>query len=211
MGPRFILASFRPGRRARRKQLVVGRNCLHSLYAEAIAACRQRRSEGPHLAEESVLRAGNDDFLSGWKNEENARGVEQARLLHVSQVDDIIARGAKESGTVEPLFAVVEGTLGENITISHVDACLLSGGFEKPDVRCPDQPAAVAVAQENEVIESQGAIVFTSRISCFATPRAARTPIRHGGRLFRPPEATLIGRQTSPRSMAFFAYFHDSA
>jgi hypothetical protein len=80
----------------------------------------------------------------------NARGVEQARLLHVSQVDDIIARGAKESGTVEPPFAVVEGTLGENIAISHVDASLLSGGFEKPDVRCPDQPALLDRLADDE-------------------------------------------------------------
>jgi hypothetical protein len=39
----------------------------------------------------------------------------------------------------------VEGTLGANIAISHVDASLLSGGFEKPDVRCPDQPGSCSV------------------------------------------------------------------
>lgn len=117
-------------------------------------------SEGSHLAEQNVLSARYDDFLSRGKHEENTGGVQEAGLPDVEQVDDTIAGGAKKRRAIQPALAFREQTPDENGCVLELDPCLISAGFKKPNFRGSDEPAPGIVAQKDEIIETKCAIVL---------------------------------------------------
>jgi hypothetical protein len=93
-----------------------------------------------HLAEEKILSAWYNDFLSGWQDEENAGGVQKARLFHVCEINDAVAGGAKESGAIQPALAILKLSSDQDGTRRQMNARLLAAGFEKPDIPRLDEP-----------------------------------------------------------------------
>ena len=164
--------------------------------------------EGSHLAEENVLPARDDDFLSIWKYEENAGRIQETRLFHVGEVDDTIARSAKERGAIQPALAIPEQAPDESRAVGQMDACMVAASFKKPNVRRSDQPALAVVAQKDEVIQTKCAIVlFHSEVGRSVGLKGIENSICRRGWLFLRQLVSMrrdvLARSTTARIVQF--------
>ncbi len=116
--------------------------------------------EGSHLAEEEILPASYHYFLPAGQYEENVSRVQETRLFHVGEVNNTIARRAKERGAIEPPRAIPKQSPDERRAVGQMDACMVAASFKKKNVRRSDQPTLAVVAQEDEVIQTKCAIVL---------------------------------------------------
>jgi hypothetical protein len=162
--------------------------------------------KGSHLAEENVLPAGDNDFLSVWKQEDYAGRIQETRLFHVGEVDDTIARSAKKRGAIQPALAIPERAPDENRVVGQVDACMVAASFKKPNFRRLDQPALAVVAQKDEVIKTKCAIILSHRVGSVRLNGTENSICRRGwlflGHLV-PMRRDELSRSTTARIVQF--------
>ena len=91
-------------------------------------------------------------FCPVLQHKDVAHQIDDAGVLHVFEIDDAVAPGAKELCRVEPLLAVPKRTADEHGRADPIDAAVVSFRFQAQQVRHSKNATLDVVGENNEII-----------------------------------------------------------